>query len=1333
MTSILENCLNDRGLSISKYEIKKDTEITSRFLDPSKIYVIHPLLFELGLFKNKMKIPKKIKAFTKFSLSASSAVIDLVAESKEMMKTFVYIIFCAESCFFHNMEPEHKRCLIRIIQNELSFKPKVLAVGCCDGSCSVLAEADTGVKILDEKNANTYYADFEAKSFCDFVQFFKILSKISSVQYRFIEKVYFFKVVLMLTTLFLFQYLCGFSACAIIDYDLYVIYDILISFLTILSFSYSLDYDNNKSKPSTITIIRFLDKSLIKTGCSAVIHSIITLFMVTKSFEKKIADFGEIGLILFINTNLTLFVQILFYKHQIRKFFICCLFYLILIIIIISSIFHFQLGNYDLLSSTVLNFEVFLLVILLSVFTSYILSCSLNILLKSYNKETPYTRFEEYKNRFKRIFAYKLNWRFFNSWMNFRINKLKMKFFDKRLENRYKLQVYQGFRSVLIFYYSVFTFIQLMNTLMELAGKAVFFKFGNYSIIILVYLFSNLVAIFFVRSAYMIFSEIALFSPILILSILKALLNNSISSIPRYPIYIIVFVLDLNFYWYFTVGKAVFLYLVSIFAIVYESYVTDIEDLALQTTIWSILMLFLGLLTLFTSYFKDFYKRKEFNFMNKLNQEVEKSSAVFSYLLPDFIKSKSKQGINYLVEDKGSISIIYCEIFEFDRIITECDPDELGFMLNEINEQINYICNCCGVIKVQNTGKYFLACTGIKDSEEFMDSKISKINHPRRAIEMALALVSESEKWILNNGKKITIKIGIHSGPAVAGVVGYRKPQFTILGETVKTAKFLAKSLIEQDAVQISAICFDLLQDTKGLKFKENRVDFKSKFSLDTKIVSFPTLNYDLDSLDNTYIKFIRRKSSFSSRSFSSNRAPDYMSGDDTQQINTVPRAYSRILKSQKSTKLTPESMKFSEKLKLNIKNFWKTSEDDRSYFQDYSNLIKIVQDSGLLMSLICDFLLIVAELAFALVKAKSSSYARLTAVLAGEAMMLVAYFMKKRYVRRRLFGFVLSGIYSSQFFMLFFAGLVTDERDLVYFVYFFYKYLLICFFTGTIFKQNFYFHVGVLLVWLIDMFRNYNNYQYIVYIAGYIFVNISMIYRQETHLRVSRLLNSQVKREFSKTQENLMQTLPPYPIENLGKSCQVVQKIEKVTLIEVKVTGLAEWSLQKSSVEILSLLSNLFSEFDRICGSYFIYKIRTEEEKYFAISYLDEKNRQPVKETLASINFAFKLLEIMAKVNSSMSCDLGVQISLHTDEILGAVIGTKVLRFDIYGESVSVCKKISKIAPRHGIFISEKTLEILKSFESEFIFESLGDIFVSQKTLECFLLEKRDELIGYN
>ena len=174
-------------------------------------------------------------------------------------------------------------------------------------------------------------------------------------------------------------------------------------------------------------------------------------------------------------------------------------------------------------------------------------------------------------------------------------------------------------------------------------------------------------------------------------------------------------------------------------------------------------------------------------------------------------------------------------------------------------------------------------------------------------------------------------------------------------------------------------------------------------------------------------------------------------------------------------------------------------------------------------------------------------------------------------------------------------------------------------------------------------------------------------------------------------------------------------------------------WSGQKSSVEILSLLSNLFSEFDKICGNYFIYKIRTEEKKYFAMSYLDDKNREPAKEALASINFAFRLLEIMAKINKSMNCDLGLQISLHTDEIIGAIIGKKVLRFDVYGESISVCKKMSKFAPRHGVFVSGKTLEILKSCESEFIIESLGDIFVNENILGCFLLKKRDELIGYN
>ena len=1326
MSVILDALKNDGGFTRIDSEFRRETEITSRFLENPKPDFAHPLLFDLGLLSKKLKIPKKLILSHKYTLIISSSVINQVSESKEMMKVFIYLIFCADSCLFHNMESKHKYLLVRILQNELSFKPKVLSIGSCDGSCKVIAEADIGVKLIDEKNLNTFYSDVSVNSFEGLSEIFKFSLNVTSVQYRFIEKIYFFRVILIMLTSFLFQFLCDFSACAVIDYDLMLVIDQVLALVLIVGFSYCIDVDKLNKRES----LRGFNWSLVGTGILAGVNSVIAVLFVRQAFKDKLVDFGFVGLELFIILNLMVFVQVFFYRFIYKRLLILVFVYLVLMIIIISSIFHLDLGKYELLSESVFNSSGFWLNIVLCCGTCFVLSFVFNNFFISLDRKSLKPRIEEFKEKFHLIFADRLNWKFMHSWTSFRINKWKMQFVERRLENEYKSQVFENVRFTLKVYLICFLFLQIMNNLMEVAGKAVFLKIGYYSIFIGGFIFVLLLGSIFARPAYVIYIENLLFCLLLALSILKAIINNAISSIPRYPIYIIIFVLDLNINWYFTIGKASLLYIASIFTIVYEAYYTKKSHLAAEATTWTIIMFFTTILILFTSYLKDYYKRKEFNFINKLTQEVEKSSEVLLYLLPEFVKVNTKEGANYIAEDKGTISVIYGFIVEFDQIIKECDLEELGSMLNELNEQIEFICDSCGVTKVQSTGKYFVACAGIKDSEEFMEASVLRVNHSRRAVEMALAIIRESEKWVLSNGKKITFKIGIDVGPVIAGVVGYRKLQFTIIGNTFKTAKHLAKSLIEKDAVHISPVCYDHLPSSKGLTFKDNRVDLKQKGTLQSKIVCYPSLNYDLDSLDDVYIKFIRRKSSIANRSFSSNRLNDQISAEETQQVKRLTKTFTSRSPTRLSVKLNSENLKISHQAKLNIENFWKTSDKDRSYFNEYSNEIKHVQVSGLLISLICDFLLIVAELGLALNQVVCSSYARLVAVLAGEVMMAIAYFMKKRYVRQRSFGFVASAIYLVQFFLVFFSSLATRDINLVYLMYYFYKYLLLCFFTGTIFKQNIYFHVPFILAWIFDLFRNYPDYQFIVYTFGYFTCNLSLIYRQETNLRVNQMLKSQAKQQYSKTQASLQQILPP-SISTPSEKPSQVKTLNQVTLISLHLQNFCTWSSNKSPSEVLTLLSNLFNQFDKLCASHSIYKLSTEQENYYAMSYLNDNKRDLNKEAVSSALFSLNMIEIVSKMSEKIEFELKAVVVLHCDDVLAAVVGEKVVRFEVFGETVEICRKMRRAVERkgfeNGVFCSRSCKEMAEggSGYGEIEIDSEG-IRLDGVDAECFWIRNK-------
>ena len=81
-----------------------------------------------------------------------------------------------------------------------------------------------------------------------------------------------------------------------------------------------------------------------------------------------------------------------------------------------------------------------------------------------------------------------------------------------------------------------------------------------------------------------------------------------------------------------------------------------------------------------------------------------------------------------------------------------------------------------------------MAAAGIKTCEESIDKNILKIEKTRRVLNMAFDIMEYTNSIGYGPyGNKIDLKIGIHTGKVIAGVIGFHKPQFSLIGDTVNT------------------------------------------------------------------------------------------------------------------------------------------------------------------------------------------------------------------------------------------------------------------------------------------------------------------------------------------------------------------------------------------------------------------------------------------------------------------------------------------------------------------------------------------------------------------
>ena len=80
-----------------------------------------------------------------------------------------------------------------------------------------------------------------------------------------------------------------------------------------------------------------------------------------------------------------------------------------------------------------------------------------------------------------------------------------------------------------------------------------------------------------------------------------------------------------------------------------------------------------------------------------------------------------------------------------------------------------------------------MACAGLKLVEKHLSSQLATKNPCLRVLEASIEMQNFVHSFIYSAGKTLQIKIGIHYGTCIFGVLGYHKPQFSLIGDTINT------------------------------------------------------------------------------------------------------------------------------------------------------------------------------------------------------------------------------------------------------------------------------------------------------------------------------------------------------------------------------------------------------------------------------------------------------------------------------------------------------------------------------------------------------------------
>ena len=118
----------------------------------------------------------------------------------------------------------------------------------------------------------------------------------------------------------------------------------------------------------------------------------------------------------------------------------------------------------------------------------------------------------------------------------------------------------------------------------------------------------------------------------------------------------------------------------------------------------------------------------------------------------------------------------------------------------------------------------------------------------------------------------------------------------------------------------------------------------------------------------------------------------------------------------------------------------------------------------------------------------------------------------------------------------------------------------------------------------------------------------------------------------------------------NIENRLELTDHFSDVTILFADIAGFTKYSSSVQPEDVVNMLRNLFTEFDKMCIQYKIYKVYTIGDCYVVISFINSNKRDPIQEAKNMIKMGFSMIEIIRNVRKIVNFkDLDMRIGLHT------------------------------------------------------------------------------------
>jgi adenylate cyclase len=184
-------------------------------------------------------------------------------------------------------------------------------------------------------------------------------------------------------------------------------------------------------------------------------------------------------------------------------------------------------------------------------------------------------------------------------------------------------------------------------------------------------------------------------------------------------------------------------------------------------------------------------------------KEKDKTDQLLLNILPQSIAQRFKNDQSYLAEEYKSVTVLFADIVSFTSLSEKLKPDVLVGFLNKIFSEFDYLAELYGLEKIKTIGDAYMVAGGVP---------IPCDDHTRKICRMAIKMQEVAKDILTPFEEQVSIRIGINTGPAIAGVIGVKKFIYDLWGDTVNTASRM-ESYAEAGKIQITTEVYELIKN----------------------------------------------------------------------------------------------------------------------------------------------------------------------------------------------------------------------------------------------------------------------------------------------------------------------------------------------------------------------------------------------------------------------------------------------------------------------------------------------------------------------------------------